>query len=70
MTAEVRIFDDAGNVVAFYVADAFTPFNWRTNPEKPFSMPIIQDGKQIAEYLLFGYTYQPMIKIKNKETGQ
>ena len=68
MTAEIRLMDDDGNPVGFYVGDAFIPWSWKTNPETPIRIPVFREGKQVGEYLLFGFTYQPMVKLLSRDT--
>ena len=68
LTVEIRLINDAGEDVAFYVSDPFKPFTFRLPPDKPIIEDVTLDGRKVAEYSLYGYSFQPHVKLQSKET--
>lgn len=60
MRVEIRLVDDAGGVIAEHSADAAQPTSYKRRQDDP-----IFDGK----YEIFGFTYQPHVRVTGKEGG-
>ena len=65
MRLEIRIFDDQDQVVAEYKGDPSQPGAWRATPGQRLvsNMPQQSDNKSTGTYELFGFSYQPHLKV-------
>ena len=65
MRLEIQIFDDNEQVVAEYRGDPSQPGAWRAQPGQRLisTMPQQSDNKNTGTYELFGFTYQPHLRV-------
>ena len=65
MRLEVRIFDDNEQVVAEYKGDPCQPGQWRAVVGKTIigKMPQQSDNPNTGTYELFGFVYQPQLRV-------
>jgi hypothetical protein len=66
MKLEIRILDDADQVLAEYKGDPCQPGQWRAQAGKTVKgkMPAQSDNQNTGTYELFGFTYQPHVQIE------
>jgi hypothetical protein len=66
MRLEVRIYDDAEQVVAEYKGDPCQPGQWRAQVGKTVKgkMPRQSDQDNSGTYELHGFTYQPHLQVE------
>ncbi len=66
MRLEIRIYDDAEQVVAEYKGDPCQPGQWRAQVGKSFKgkMPRQSDNPNTGTYEFFGFTYHPHTHIE------
>jgi hypothetical protein len=65
MKLHVEILDDDGKILAEHTADASSPSQWRTQSGQKFiaKMPPNGDNPNNGTYELFGFTFQPHVKV-------
>lgn len=65
MRIEIRIFDDNEQVVAEYKGDPCQPGQYRAQVGKTIigKMPQQSDNPNTGTYELFGFVYQPQLKV-------
>ena len=70
MKLEIRILDDNEQVVAEYKGDPCQPGQWRAVVGKTIigKMPQQSDNPNTGTYELFGFIYQPQLKV-NRPNG-
>jgi hypothetical protein len=66
MRLEIRIYDDAEQVLAEYKGDPCQPGQWRAQVGKTVKgkMPQQSDNKNTGTYELAGFTYQPHVRVE------
>ncbi len=57
---EIRLFNDAGEVVAEQIGSAINPVQWKA----PYEKPLVE-----GEYSLYGFIYQPQVVLRGKAGG-
>lgn len=60
MIVEIILWDNEGKEVARQKADAMKPAQWKT----PYDQP-----KTEGDYQLFGYAWQPQVRLHSKAGG-
>lgn len=63
MKIVVQIIDDKDEVVAKHEADASTPSQWRSNTGFKAKMPAQSENENNGTYELFGFTFQPHLRV-------
>jgi len=66
MRLEIRIFDDNEQVVAEHTGDPCQPGQWRAQAGKTIHgrMPKQSDNPNTGTYELFGFIYQPQLRVE------
>jgi hypothetical protein len=65
MKVHIEILDDKDEVVFEQTGDASQPLQWRTTSEQKFisPMPSQSDQAPTGTYELFGFTFQPIVRV-------
>lgn len=65
MKVKIQLMDDNGEVLDEHLCDASQPSQWRARPGQKLTspMPAQSDAQNTGTYELFGFTYQPHLRV-------
>lgn len=65
MKIKIQLMDDNGEVLDEHLCDASQPSQWRAKPGQKLTsaMPSQSDAQNTGTYELFGFTYQPHLRV-------